>query len=148
MTQRLDSQAATTPNRFRLHADLVAELEQLAVAEEVGIEELVARLLVDVLPRMVAEKTERWLRTTLSLAYPVDVPGIREVRLDHGVMVCDSDDPAHGLGLMTPRTPPNGQNPVAGDHRALIGEDFSRTNAEYQHTARPALKAVSGGWAD
>jgi len=74
----------TTSQRLRLPADLVAELEAAAAAEGISVEELAARLLVDVLPGMVAEETERWLRTTLSLAYPVeagaviDVPGISE----------------------------------------------------------------------
>lgn len=91
MTTTLDHRSATTPNRLRLPADLVAELAAIAAAEEIGIEELVSRLLVDVLPGMVAQRTTRWLRTTLSLAYPIDieadVPGIREVGPDDGDML-------------------------------------------------------------
>ncbi|MGP0108117.1 MAG: hypothetical protein ACLPR9_04510 [Acidimicrobiales bacterium] len=86
----LDHRAATTPRRLRLPVDLVTELETIATAEGIGVEELVSRLLVDVLPGMVAQRTARWLRTTLSLAYPIDVaadvPGIREGRPDNGRM--------------------------------------------------------------
>jgi hypothetical protein len=73
-----------------LPVDLVTELETIATAEGIGVEELVSRLLVDVLPGMVAQRTARWLRTTLSLAYPIDVaadvPGIREGHPDNGRM--------------------------------------------------------------
>jgi len=75
MTTRLvDARRVTTPSRLRLPAEIVAALTDRAVTEGIPVEELAARLLVDVLPELVAERTDRWLRTTLSLAYPVDVP--------------------------------------------------------------------------
>jgi len=104
-----------------LPADLVADLEAEARAEGIGIEELVSRLLVDELPGMVARKTARWLHTTLSLAYPIDidaepddVPAIYKRALDDGGMV---DAIA---------SPQNEQSLVAGHHEARNGEDFPK----------------------
>ncbi|MHB1777917.1 MAG: hypothetical protein ACYCU7_18315 [Acidimicrobiales bacterium] len=65
----------------------MAELAAMASHEGVDVEELVARLLVEALPDMVAELSGRWLRATLGLAWPVDVPGIRKGRPDDGHMV-------------------------------------------------------------
>ena len=93
MTTSLDHRAATTPIRLRLPADLVTKLDAQAVAEGIGTEELVGRLLVEVLPGMVAERTGGWLRNTLSLAYPVDVPGIPKGCPDDGGMVLNDDIP-------------------------------------------------------
>jgi hypothetical protein len=135
----LDHRAVTTPGRLRLPIDLVAELETIATAEGIGVEELASRLLVDVLPGMVAQKTARWLGTTLSLAYPIDVaadvPGIREGRPDNGRM-------RHAIA-----SPQNKENPRELIPGALSGEDFSTPDAEPQYTARPALKVDRGGTA-
>jgi hypothetical protein len=137
LTTTLDHRRATTPSRLRLAADLVADLETIAASEGVGVEELVSRLLVDVLPGMVAQRTNRWLQTTLSLAYPIDidadVPGIYEPGLDDGGM------------LHAPASSGNEQSPVADDHEALSGDEILQPHAEHQHTARPVIEGASGG---
>jgi hypothetical protein len=120
-----------------LPVDLLTELEAIAAAEGIGVEELVSRLLVDVLPGMVAQRTARWLGTTLSLAYPIDidadVPGIREGRPD-------TRDMRHAIASHR-----NEQSPVAGDHEALSDEDFSTPDVEPHHSARPELKVDRRG---
>jgi hypothetical protein len=120
-----------------LPVDLVEELEAIATAEGLGVEELVSRLLVDVLPGMVAQRTNRWLRATLSLAYPIeidaDVPGIRESGPDDVVM------------LSAAASSGNEESPAAGHDEALNGDEILQLHAEHQHTARPAVKGASGG---
>ena len=37
------------------------------------------------------------------------------------------------------------QNPPAAHREVLVGDVIGKPNAEHQHTARPALKAPSGG---
>jgi hypothetical protein len=87
-TTALNHRSATTPNRLGLPADLVAEVDSIACAEGDGIEDLVSRLLIEVLPEIAPQRTTRWLRTNLSVAYPIDidtdVSGICELAPDDG----------------------------------------------------------------
>ena len=138
MTTTLDHQAATTPSRLRLPAALVAELERIAADRGVTVEETAARLLVRVLPEMVAERTERWLRATLSLAYPVDVPAIRVTRSDDGSVVLDAHLPPNaGRPRLTAGAAPHALTNATSvvPRVALPGRDLDR---EDDSGARPS----------
>jgi hypothetical protein len=75
----------TTLNRLRLPRELVEQIEARATERGEPLVELAARLLVDQLPIMVAEMTERWLLATYFLAFPIEgryVPKVVGVRPD------------------------------------------------------------------
>lgn len=63
--------------RLRLHLspDLFARLRTMAAEQGITLDELVARLLAEELPRLIAEDTAHRLRTALAIAYPIDVSG-------------------------------------------------------------------------
>jgi hypothetical protein len=99
--------------------DLLDELDAEAERRGISVEELVDLLLVEHLPIVLAEEARGQLTGALAIAKR------------HAAIIDQNE-----------------QNPVAGDHEALSGEDFSRTNAEPKYTARPAPKAPSSGSAD